>query len=93
MRRPPVAPHRQVVAAPAAGRVTGVDNRVLSRAAKLAGAPKAPAAGVDVHVRIGDLVQAGQPLFTLHAQAPGELEYAQQYLASRPPIFRISEAA
>jgi thymidine phosphorylase len=93
MRALPVAPHRHVVAAGAAGRVVAVDNRVLSRAAKLAGAPLAPAAGVDVHVRLGDAVRAGQPLFTLHAQAPGELAYAQQYVASRPPIFQISEAA
>jgi thymidine phosphorylase len=64
---------------------------VLSRAAKLAGAPMAPAAGVDVHARLGDIVQPGQPLFTLHAQAPGELAYAQQYIETRPPIFQISE--
>ena len=38
-------------------------------------------------------VQPGQPLFTLHAQAPGELAYAQQYIETRPPIFQISEAS
>ena len=93
LREVPVAPHRQVVEAPSAGRVTSVDNRVLSRAAKLAGAPRAAAAGVDVHVRLGDIVAVGQPLFTLHAQAPGELAYARQYVAGRPPIFQISEAS
>lgn len=93
LREVPVAAYRHVVEAPSAGRVTAVDNRVLSRAAKLAGAPKAPAAGVDVHVRLGDTVQPGQPLFTLHAQAPGELAYAQQYVNSRPPIFQISEGS
>ena len=89
----PLAPHRHVVEAPAAGRVAAIDNRVLSRAAKLAGAPKAPAAGVDVHVRLGDIVGPGQPLFTLHAQAPGELAYALQYVASRPAIFQLSEGS
>ena len=92
LRQVPVASPRRVVEAPSAGRVTSIDNRVLSRAAKLAGAPNAPAAGVDVHVRLGDIVRAGQPLFTLHAQAPGELAYAQQYVNARPPIFKISEA-
>jgi len=92
LREVPVAPHRHVVEAPSAGRVTSVDNRLLSRAAKLAGAPRAAAAGVDVHVRLGDIVAVGQPLFTLHAQAPGELAYARQYVAGRPPIFQISEA-
>lgn len=91
LREVPLAPHRHVVEAPSAGHVAAVDNRVLSRAAKLAGAPKAPAAGVDVHVRLGDIVRASQPLFTLHAQAPGELAYALQYVASRPAIFQLSE--
>jgi thymidine phosphorylase len=93
LREVPLAPHRHVVEAPAAGRVAAIDNRVLSRAAKLAGAPKAPAAGVDLHVRLGDIVHPGQPLFTLHAQAPGELAYALQYVASRPAIFQLSEGS
>jgi thymidine phosphorylase len=82
-----------VITAARAGQVGAVDNRLLARAAKLAGAPRAPAAGVEVHVRIGETVRVGQPLFTLHAQAPGELDYAQRFVASRPPIFAISEAA
>ncbi|MBF3117545.1 thymidine phosphorylase, partial [Pseudomonas aeruginosa] len=49
------------------------------------------AARIDVHARLGDQVEAGQPLFTLHAQAPGELAYALQFVRSRPPIFQISE--
>jgi thymidine phosphorylase len=93
LREVPLAPHRHVVEAPSAGRVAAIDNRVLSRAAKLAGAPKAPAAGIDVHVRLGDIVHPGQPLFTLHAQAAGELAYALQYIVSRPAIFQLSEVS
>jgi len=52
----------------------------------LAGAPGAPTAGLDLHVKLGDEVTAGMPLFTLHAQARGELTYAQNYLASHPFI-------
>ena len=37
----------------------------------------------------GDSVAAGQPLFTLHAQAPGELAYALAYVQSQPPIVAI----
>jgi thymidine phosphorylase len=93
LREVPLATHRQVIEAHSAGRVTTVDNRLLSRAAKLAGAPKAAAAGVDVHVRLGETVRRGQPLFTLHAQAPGELAYALQYVASKPAIFQLSEGS
>ena len=91
LRSIPVATHRHTVASPSTGRVSRIDNRLLARAAKLAGAPTAAAAGIDVHARLGDQVEAGQPLFTLHAQAPGELAYALQFIRSRPPIFQISE--
>lgn len=91
LRSLPVAAHRHTVEAQSTGRVTRIDNRLLARAAKLAGAPTAPAAGIDTHARLGDRVEAGQPLFTLHAQAPGELAYALEFLRSRPPIFQISE--
>ncbi len=91
MRELPASTHRSVIEARASGRVAAIDNRVLSRAAKLAGAPRAPAAGIEVHARIGDRVVVGQPLFTLHADAPGELAYAHQYVMARPPIFQIEE--
>ena len=44
-----------------------------------------------LHVRLGDTVAAGQPLFTLHAESPGELAYAQAYLATHPDIFVVGE--
>lgn len=44
------------------------------------------AAGLDLHVRLGDNVQRGMPLFTLHAEAPGELACARHYLATHPVI-------
>ena len=89
MREPPRARHVEPCLAAAGGTVTGIDNRRISMAAKLAGAPAAPAAGVRMAVKLGDHVEAGQPLFDLHAQTPGELEYAQSYVASQPGIVTI----
>lgn len=71
------------------GRVTGIDNRLLARIAKLAGAPGSPAAGVDLHVRVGDTVRPGQPLFSIHARAPGELRYAQSFQAMQPGVLTL----
>ena len=81
MRSPGRAPYQQPVLAPRAGRVTAIDNRHLSRVAKLAGAPASPLAGLTLDVHLHDLVAAGQPLFTLHAQSPGELAYAMEYVS------------
>ena len=80
MRDPPCAPLTHVVHAPTRANIAGFDNRRLARLAKLAGAPIDKAAGLDLHVRIGDRVERGQPLFTVHAQSRGELTYALDYL-------------
>jgi thymidine phosphorylase len=93
MREPPRASIRHVIQAEAHATVTGFDNRRLARLAKLAGAPAAPAAGLDLHVKVGDQVQRGQPLYTLHAQAPGELAYALDYLSKQTAIIQLESFA
>jgi thymidine phosphorylase len=42
-----------------------------------------------IPVRLGDAVARGQPLFTVHAQAPGELAYALAYVHAQPSIVAI----
>jgi thymidine phosphorylase len=91
MRTPPQAPHRMDVAALRTGSVVAIDNRRLARIAKLAGAPQDACAGVDLHVRIGDFVERGQPLFTLHAASPGELAYAAEYASVQVDTVHVSE--
>jgi thymidine phosphorylase len=78
-RTPPLAAHQRTIQADFHGTVESMDNRILSRIAKLAGAPRSAAAGLDLHVRAGERVERGAPLMTLHAATPGELEYALAY--------------
>ncbi len=92
MREPPNAPYMHPILARSSGRVASFDNRRLAKAAKLAGAPHAPAAGMVVHVKLGERVEAGQPLFTLHAEAPGELAYALSYLEGIGDIVAVVAA-
>lgn len=89
LRTPPRASHVEPLAAARHGRVTRIDNRKLSRLAKLAGAPESPAAGVSLHIRLGDTVVPGQPLLLLHAQSPGELAYALDYAQAAGDIVWI----
>jgi thymidine phosphorylase len=91
MRSPPKAAHTDCVCAERAGRVVAIDNRRLARAAKLAGAPKAPAAGIEFLAPLGTPVEQGQPLFVLHAEAHGELHYALDYVNSQPGIVVLGE--
>jgi len=93
LREPPQAPERHVVAAPVAGNVIAIDNRRLSRIAKLAGAPQAPAAGVVLHVKLGATVEKGEPLYTIHAQSRGELDYALDYAMAQRETLSIGTPA
>jgi thymidine phosphorylase len=92
MRVPPIAPHRHPLVASRSGRVMSIDNRKIAKLAKLAGAPDAKAAGVALHVKLGDVLSAGEPMCTVHAEASGELAYALDYAAATARIIEISEA-
>jgi thymidine phosphorylase len=92
LREPPVAAHRREILAQQAGVMNGIDNRRLGRVAKLAGAPMSPAAGVVIHARLGQRLQVGEPLYTIHAQTPGELEYAAAYAVRHPQIIALGLA-
>jgi thymidine phosphorylase len=91
LRVPPVASFTRPMIATRAGRVTRIDNRRLARVAKLAGAPSDCSAGLVLHARVGASIEIGQPLFTVHAEAVGELEYALDYAGERGEIIMIEE--
>lgn len=88
-RSPPEAPLKEGWAAPRSGVLTHINNRKLARLAKLAGAPDDKAAGVELHAKLGETIAAGQPIVTVHAEAPGELAYALAYARANADMFEI----
>ncbi|MBI3676079.1 MAG: thymidine phosphorylase family protein [Proteobacteria bacterium] len=91
MREPPVSQHRQPLLAERRAKVLGIDNRKLAKLAKLAGAPESKAAGLELHVGLGDSVEKGQPLCTVHAEFAGELAYAMNYAHGASDIFVLHD--
>lgn len=79
LKEVPVAAFQHDIIADRGGVIAMINNRVISRLASLAGAPASPAAGVYMHVSVGDVVEPGMVLMTLHAEAAGELEYALDF--------------
>lgn len=93
MRSPGRAAQQYPVASPCDGTVCAIDNRRLSRVAKLAGAPGSPLAGLELHAHLGDRLACGQPMFTVHAQTRGELAYAMEYVQRHPGILSLDNFA
>jgi thymidine phosphorylase len=92
MREPRRAPYTRVVSASRNGLLIHIDNRRLAKVAKLAGAPEDAAAGLELHVRLGDRVDLDQPLYTVHAESPGELAYALAFARANPDIVGLVES-
>lgn len=83
----PVASHTRVIEAPRSGVLTRLDALGVGVAAWRLGAGRArkedpvqAAAGVTWTAGVGDRVEAGQPLFTLHTDTPERFERAEQAL-------------
>ena len=91
LREPPVARRTRELPATVAGVVTDIDNRKLAMVAKFAGAPDAVAAGVTIHVRLGDRVEKGQTLLTVHAETMSGLHYALSNMASLDRIIQVGD--
>lgn len=74
------------------GTVVEIDNLILARIARLAGAPMDKGAGVKLVKKLGDQVQAGEPLYRIHAQFPADFEFAARF-AQGHCGYRISRNA
>lgn len=78
-KEPQAAKFTTTVESNFSGIVSEIDNRKIARTAKLAGAPSSPEAGIDLFISLNENVSKGQPLFVIHANSKGEMEYALDY--------------
>lgn len=85
--RLPRARHRYVLPSPTSGFVSAMDTEAIGRACVLLGGGRErkedsvdPAVGLTIHKKIGALVQAGEPLCTLHYNARARRDAALERL-------------
>jgi pyrimidine-nucleoside phosphorylase len=85
--RLPAAAQVQAILSPRSGYLAGVNARRVGETAALLGAGRARkgdpvdhAVGVVIHHKVGDFVEEGAPLFTLHANDSARLEKAREIL-------------
>lgn len=86
---PPTAKYKHVVTSERSGIIAMIDNRKLATIAKLAGAPADKAAGLELHANVDSKVAVGEPLFTIHAESSGELNYALAAIRSVHDIMQV----
>jgi thymidine phosphorylase len=79
------------VAADRDGVVTAIDNFLLARMARIAGAPLDKAAGVDLLKKLGDPVQKGETLYRVHAEFQSDFKFARALHEERGSGYRIGE--
>jgi pyrimidine-nucleoside phosphorylase len=83
----PAATLIEEVPAPRSGCLSAIQARIVGETAVLLGAgrerkgePIDPAVGLILHCKVGDHVQQGDSLFTIHANDPAKLEQARERL-------------
>ena len=59
------------------GMVDEIDNALISRIARIAGAPTDKGAGIYIYKHVGDRIKRGEKLFTIYSESEREFEYAK----------------
>lgn len=86
---PDPSPVVHEIPAARSGRLLSLDNYVIARTARLAGAPTVRGAGVDLLVPCGRAVKSGEPLLRIHAARAVDLQFAREYIESRPQSVQV----
>ncbi len=73
------------------GVVTHIDNYILAKVARLAGAPIDKGAGVDMLKKVGDEVAKGEVLYRVHAEYRADYQFARS-LTDQKSGYRIGTA-
>jgi thymidine phosphorylase len=93
MREIPKASFVHTIDSSKSGMIVNIDNRYIAEVAKLAGAPRSKAAGIELLTPLHSIVYKSQPLFRVYAETKGELEYALNFIKRDHQIFQIEASS
>ena len=74
-----LAKHSFEYKATKSGKIIELENKSLSRVARVAGAPEDKKAGIYLHKHVGDAVKKGDVVFTIYAQSRHKLAFAKKF--------------
>ncbi len=82
----PVGKHSYTVKSSVSGSIFHIDNKSISKIARIAGAPKMKEAGILLHKTRGDRIEVGDSLFTIYSDREDLLGYAIKALEKLEPV-------
>ena len=77
------------VKAQKSGVVTAIDNYVINRIARLAGAPLDKGAGIYLYKKVGDRVEEGDALYRLYSEFEADFNFAKSFIKNRSTGYLI----
>ena len=81
-----IGSYSHTVTTEVSGSIFHIDNKIMSKIARIAGAPRDKGAGVLIHRLRGDRVEKGDKMFTVFAESEAKLEFALKALKDLEPI-------
>ena len=82
VRRPKLGRYRYEVRCNCLGRVKEIDNEVIAKIARIAGAPEDKGAGLYVVKKLHDIVKKNDLLYSVYAESKAKLELAKEMVKS-----------
>ncbi len=70
---------RLAIPAARGGTIRAIDNRAVSKLARMAGAPITKGAGLYLHKKVGDRVRKGETLYTAYADSAEKIRHVKLY--------------
>jgi len=58
------------------GKISHIDNKTISKIARIAGAPRSVGAGLYLYYHVGDRVKKGDKLYTIYSESKDKMKFA-----------------
>ncbi|MFH1455899.1 MAG: AMP phosphorylase [archaeon] len=84
--RVPTARYYKSITATKSGKVKTINNKMLSKIARIAGAPQDKVAGIYIRVKIGNKIKRDDVLFTIHTKSEEQMKEIEPIIRNLHPI-------
>ncbi|MEW5896979.1 MAG: AMP phosphorylase [Nanoarchaeota archaeon] len=80
-KMPFLGEHRYLVHSKHPGKIREINNEIIAKAARVAGAPEDKGSGLYLHRKVGDSVKKNELLYTIYAESQFKLKEAKSFIS------------